>query len=111
MEVQQEVGVLNVLGRDRTFTEKVVAHLRYWRERLIPHVIWCGQEADVVVSFPIEKIDREKLSQVENLLGEMGIFFDTSQGCGERRWECDWALHGPMHISFMSKARNPERRS
>ena len=35
----------------------------------------------------------------------MGIHFDTGAGCGNRDWEWDWSLRGPIEIHFVRKKR------
>ena len=56
--------------------------------------------AEVLIQFDLSKIDRSKLFQVERLLGELGIHFDTGAGFGYRDWEWDWSLKGPVRVIF-----------
>lgn len=41
-----------------------------------------------------------KVFAVEKCLHEMGIHFDTGFGCGQRDWEMDYSLSGPIEIYF-----------
>lgn len=72
------------------------------------------KEVEVHIEFDASKIDLGKLRQVENLLLEMGIHFDTGGtvgGCGVRDWEWDWSLRGPVKVSFVRFVEdNPKNR-
>lgn len=71
----------------------------------MPHIIFRQNEIEAHISFELDKIDPEKLFQIEKLLGEMGISFDTGCGCGYRDWFADYSLIGPMHITFARKRK------
>ena len=46
------------------------------------------------VSFIIEnQIDLEKVFKSQDKLNNLGIYFDTGFGGGERDWEIDWSLN------------------
>lgn len=53
----------------------------------------------ILIQFDLSKIDVQKLFQVEKLLSEMGITFDTGAGFGYRDWEWDWSLEGPVKVT------------
>jgi len=53
----------------------------------------------VKVQFPLDKVDMDKLHEIEKLFGELGIHFDTGAGFGYRDWEWDWSLSGPIEIT------------
>jgi len=95
--------------------------------RLFPHLIWYGQELDVTVTFkedrlqdmtfsagnpgPVfERFSAGHLPKVQAMLNEIGIEFDTGQGCEGRDWEWDWSLQGPISVKFRSRAKRPWRR-
>lgn len=96
--------------------------LRIWHWRLrcwIPRLVWIGDEIDVRVTLsedklkqenPLENFQSGSFRQIENQLRLLGIEFDTGQGCAGRDWEWDWSLKGPIHISFVGRAKKPERR-
>lgn len=45
------------------------------------------------VSFIIEnEIDMERVFKAQDKLNNLGIYFDTGFGGGERDWEIDWSL-------------------
>ena len=59
------------------------------------------KEAEVLIQFDMEKLGAEgmqKLHQIEELLSEIGVSFDTGAGFGNRDWEWDWSLKGPVKV-------------
>jgi len=59
------------------------------------------KEAEVLIQFDMEKLGAEgmqKLHQIEELLLEIGVSFDTGAGFGNRDWEWDWSLKGPVMV-------------
>lgn len=99
-------------------------HLRYW----IPHLVWRGQEVDVRVTFTenrlqpiligseadlsrtIRQLNNGVLGEVERKFHDIGINFDKGLGHEGRDWEWDWSLEGPVHVTFVSRAKRPDRR-
>jgi hypothetical protein len=49
------------------------------------------------------KVNIEKLFQVQSLLNEMGISFDTGAGGGQRDWFFDFSLQGPISVTIKPK--------
>jgi hypothetical protein len=98
------------------------AVLEIWRRRLkrwIPRLVWLGDEVDVCITFPEDPLREGDeigglfsggLFEIEKRLRNMGIGFDTGQGCGGRDWEWDWSLQGPMRIKFRGRAQRPHLR-
>lgn len=69
-------------------------------------------EVEVGIHFDISSMNKEeldKLFQVESLLRELGLSFDTGAGGGERDWEWDWSLRGPVHVTFRSMVKHNEK--
>lgn len=112
-------------GRPMTRKEKIKSKLMYWRSvirQYIPHIIFPGDELDVVVTIKTQKLDaisvEEALAQlnsgafheIEKIFRENGITFDKGMGWHGRDWEWDYSLQGPISISFKQKASKPERR-
>ncbi|KKM87890.1 hypothetical protein LCGC14_1264340 [marine sediment metagenome] len=61
------------------------------------------EEAEVLITFDLEALGKDglrKLFEVERLLSELGVHFDTGSGCGGRDWEFDWSLQGPVKVLF-----------
>ena len=66
---------------------------------------------DVRICWDMSKVDMEKLFEIERLMREMGVSFDTGAGCGCREWEWDWSLEGPVKVEFccLTKDRNRKK--
>jgi len=60
-----------------------------------------GQEAEVRLEFKVD--DKDKLFEIEKLLRELGVSFDTGYDFGEKRrdWEMDWSLRGLVKVIFI----------
>jgi hypothetical protein len=61
----------------------------------------------VSISFDLNKLGQEgleKLSKIEKLFGELGIYFDTGSGLGGRDWEWDWSLTGPITVHLVDES-------
>lgn len=59
---------------------------------------------EILISFNIEKLGPKGLStlfEIEKKFLEIGISFDTGAGCGERDWQWDWSLKGPVKINIL----------
>jgi len=57
------------------------------------------------INIPVENIKKmEKLSEIEKLLREIGIDFDTGYS-GSRDWEFDWSLSGEHYIFDEKKGK------
>lgn len=59
-----------------------------------------SREAEVLINFNLIKIPRKKVMELEKLLREMGITFDTGGDSTSRNWEWDWSLSGPVNVFF-----------
>lgn len=60
-----------------------------------------GREAEVRLEFKVT--DKDKLFEIEKLLRELGVSFDSGYDFGEKRrdWEMDWSLKGPVKVIFI----------
>lgn len=58
------------------------------------------REAEVLINFDLSKIPMGKIMELEKLLHEMGINFDTGTDFRSRDWEWDWSLSGPVNVFF-----------
>jgi len=64
-------------------------------------ITYCGlREAEVLINFDNSKIPMGKIMELEKLLHEMGIHFDTGTDFKSRDWEWDWSLRGPVNVFF-----------
>lgn len=83
--------------------------LNMWRwvktlcARYIPSIVWRRQSVQVGIHFDLSKVDRQDIFEIEKLLNKNGIYFDTGAGCGNRDWEWDWSLRGPVEVRFKRK--------
>ena len=74
------------------------------------------KEVEVRIGFDTKKMTKEqlgKLFEVQKLLSEIGVTFDTGFDCGskERDWEWDWSLKGPVKVFFVRFVdENPDNR-
>lgn len=72
------------------------------------------KDCEVGIHFDMTKLTKEqieKLWQAETLLHEIGVSFDTGAGCGQRDWEWDWSLSGPVKVTFRRLTKdNPKNR-
>ena len=70
-----------------------------------------GDQVEVSIVFPNPSAkDRERLVEIRELLGQMGIEFDSSvahedSGVVEVQWSWDWSLQGPVRVEYV---RRPE---
>jgi hypothetical protein len=93
-----------------------------FRRHYIPHLVWHGDEVDVLVTFKEDRLraatpqeamtdfNRGSLHEARLILNEIGVEFDTGLGIEGRDWEWDWSLRGPISVSFKRRAQNPELR-
>ena len=97
-----------------------------WRRRLrrwLPSLVWIGDEIDVCVTFPENRLQQPAtadhaaeqllsgaLPEIETRFGALGIEFDTGLGPDGRDWEWDWSLHGPISVKFRGRANRRDRR-
>ena len=98
------------------------AKLEIWHLRLkrwLPRLVWLDDEVDVVVILSQDKLNPERAFEqlfsgafhdVERIMRDMGITFDTGVGPNGRDWQWDWSLRGPISIRFCGRAKNPELR-
>jgi hypothetical protein len=100
-----------------------------FRRRYIPHLVWWGDELDVIVTLkenklvPIEipasgdftavaqQLHRGTIYEIEKQFREVGITFDKGLGLDGRDWEWDFSLSGPISVRFKRRASKPERRT
>ena len=87
------------------------------KDVLDPHILDnydedCGlEEAEVLINFDLSKVPPGKVFELENLLDEMLINFDTGTDFKSRDWEWDWSLHGPVKVFFKKFVKdNPTNR-
>ena len=97
-------------GLRSALAELMVAKmLNMWRwvktlwARHIPSIIWRRQQVQVGIHFDLSKVDMPDIFEIEKLLNKNGIHFDTGAGCGNRDWEWDWSLRGPVEVRFKRK--------
>lgn len=73
-------------------------------------------ECEVGIHWNLEELKNvpnyiSKLLQIEKLMRELGVSFDTGYGCEEIDWEFDWSLRGPIYVTFKKFVKdNPENR-
>ena len=99
-------------------------------KRLIPRLVWVGQEIDVVVTFvedrlqmqsidPVKPDDFNKamtplfrgaLPKISDALREIGVEFDQGLGLSGRDWEWDFSLRGPISVRFKRVCKTTDRR-
>lgn len=92
------------------------------RRKYIPHLVWHGDQIDVLVTFKEDRLraatldeamadfGRGSLHEVKKHLNDIGISFDTGLGPEGRDWEWDWSLQGPISVTFKRRAKRPELR-
>ena len=83
--------------------KKLWQTLRRWRARYTPSIVWRRQRIEVGIHFDLSKVDRVDLFEIEKLLHKNGIYFDTGSGFGNRDWEWDFSLRGPIDVRFKRK--------
>ena len=54
---------------------------------------------------PLTNEQMRKLYKIEDLLGEIGVTFDTGQGYGGRDWMWDFSLDGPVRVKHLEKIK------
>ena len=64
---------------------------------------------DVRIRWDMSKVDMEKLFELERLMRELGVSFDTGAGCCWRDWEWDWSLKGPVKVEFCCLKKDREK--
>jgi hypothetical protein len=112
-----------------TKAQRIKAWLVSLRRRYIPHLVWWGDELDVIVTLKedklqpvtvtasgagleqcVQQLHRGSFYEIEKQMREVGITFDTGIGFNGRDWEWDYSLSGPISVRFKRRAQNPERR-
>lgn len=48
---------------------------------------WCR-----IVFCPKDEHESKAIFEAQKLLGNLGIYFDSGGGCGQRDWETDWSF-------------------
>ena len=93
------------------FLTKLRVKLRILWNRYIPSIVFRGDEVEVGIHFKQAEIDLDDLSKIEELLLKNNIHFDKGAGFGERDWEWDYSLQGPVSVRFKRvKSRRNIRR-
>ena len=94
-----------------------------FRRRFIPHIVWHGQEVDVVVTWKenrltahdpeqaLKQLSGGHLYKIQQMMNEIGVTFDTGLGFGGRDWEWDWSLRGPISVKFKTACKTKEKRT
>jgi hypothetical protein len=62
--------------------------------------------AEISISFDTSKLgkkDLDTLFEIEKKFREIGITFDTGGGMGQRDWEWDFSLNGPVKIYLIKE--------
>lgn len=59
----------------------------------------------VLIQFDLSKVPIEKLFEIEKLLHEIGVNFDTGAGFGYRDWQWDWSLKGPVRVKYLGNLK------
>ncbi len=111
------------VGHHMTATEAIIDKTKNriirFRRRWFPYLVWWNSELDVVITFkedplrqddPLAGFERGRLPEIKRLLSEIGITFDSGQGCSGRDWEWDWSLKGPISVRFKRRCQRPEKR-
>ena len=67
------------------------------------------KECEVLISFNVKYKDLDKMFQIEKLMREMGIKFDTGFSIPDRRrdWEFDYSLKGAK--VYFKRFKNGEK--
>lgn len=68
--------------------------------------------AFVSISFDTSKLGRKGLDtlfEIEKKFREIGITFDTGGGMGQRDWEWDFSLEGPVKVYFLEEFKLDEK--
>lgn len=76
---------------------------KFWAKR--PRLIWYREECEVVIAFDLSKVSLQQVFKVEDALAELGVHFDRGAGCGERHWEWDYSLDGPVTVRFKRRGK------
>ncbi len=118
--MQIDVGSAALVGREMNWWERLLSRtggvLVRVRRRL-PHLVWHGDEIDVRVTLKDlgalhgAGTSLDRVFEVQRLLSEMGITFDSGSGPHGRDWEWDFSLSGPISVQFDRSAARPERRT
>jgi hypothetical protein len=112
-----------------TARHRVYVWLLGVRRRFIPHLVWYGDELDVIVTLkenkliPVEiptggdftavarQLHQGTFYEIEKQFRDVGITFDKGLGVDGRDWEWDFSLSGPISVRFKRRASKPERRT
>ena len=101
------------IGRLGQSRNRALDTLLYWWRKYIPHLVWEGQEVDVLVSFKsgaLYNTEDKWPWGVEDGMEQLGIKFDMGSGLDGRKWYWDWSLRGPISVSFRRVTEEPEKR-
>ena len=64
----------------------------------------------ITISFDLQDLGHDGLKtlfEIEQKLLDLGISFDTGAGFGQRDWEWDWSLKGPVKFTIRKKEEQP----
>lgn len=73
--------------------------------RCIPSIVWRRQQVEVGIHFDLARVELKDILEIERLLSKNNIHFDTGAGCGNRDWEWDYSLDGPVVVRFKRKRK------
>lgn len=85
--------------------ERVSSRWRYFWATVIPSLIWRRDACEVLVAFDLSKVSFDQVRKAEDALAELGVHFDRGTGCGERHWEWDFSLEGPIQVRFKRRGK------
>lgn len=96
------------VAREMSWLRQRINDARIWLYRHTPRLVWPFQEIEATIGLRLSTKDQfNKLAEVERLLSELGVAFDTGYGFGQRDWEWDWSLRGPVHVRFVRARKKP----
>lgn len=62
-------------------------------------------ECEILIAFDLSRVTPEQVRKAEKALQELGVSFDTGTGCGERHWEWDYSLSGPVMVRYKRRGK------
>lgn len=105
--------------------------LLWFRRQYIPYLVFYGQDIDVgirwkenrlpgqmvypdmesAVEAARKELQKGHIFEIEKMMDEIGVGFDTGLGPSGRDWKWDWSLRGPVSVRFLGPCRTKERRN
>ena len=120
-----EPEIIEVTSGWKALWYRVCYEVWYYRLRLwLPRLVWVNDEVDVCITFTQHSLNPEtsteaealkqlfsgKVYEIEKLMRQLGIGFDTGMGYNGRDWEWDWSLSGPISVRFRGRSKTSEKR-